>query len=68
MESLGNVNHAVSIVGYWLFDSNYKKSLCLIQKLLDIICYPSIGEEQVATFQSVFYAVGCSWEPGNLKE
>ena len=25
MESLGNMNHAISIVGHWIFDSNYKK-------------------------------------------
>ena len=23
MNSLGNVNHAISIVGYWIFDFNY---------------------------------------------
>ena len=37
MESLVNVNHAISIVGHWIFDSKYKKPLCLIQELLDII-------------------------------
>ena len=31
MDSLGNVNHAISVVGYWIFDSNYKKALCLTQ-------------------------------------
>ena len=31
MESLGNANHATSIVGHWIFDSNYKKALCLTQ-------------------------------------
>ena len=31
MDSLGNVNRAISIVGHWIFDSNYEKSLCLIQ-------------------------------------
>ena len=31
MDSLVNVNHAISIVGYWIFDSKYKKSLCLTQ-------------------------------------
>ena len=31
MESLVNVNHAISIVGYWIIESNYKKSLCLTQ-------------------------------------
>ena len=25
-ESLVNVNHAISIVGNWVFDSNYKKA------------------------------------------
>ena len=29
MDSLGNVNHAISVVGYWIFDFNYKKSLVL---------------------------------------
>ena len=50
MESLGNVNHAISIVGHWIFDSNYNKRLCFTQEFLDIICSPSIGEEKVATF------------------
>ena len=31
MYSLGNMNHAISVVGYWIFDSNYKKALCLTQ-------------------------------------
>ena len=57
MESLGNVNHAISIVGRWIFDSNYKKALCLTQESLDLIWSPSVGEEQVATFWYVFYAV-----------
>ena len=26
IKSLGNVNHAISIVGHWIFDSNYKKA------------------------------------------
>ena len=29
MDSLGNVNHGISVVGYWIFDSNYKKALFL---------------------------------------
>ena len=36
-ESIGNANHAISIVGHWIFDSNYKKALCLTQESLDII-------------------------------
>ena len=27
MESLVNVNHAISVVGYWIFDYNYEKAL-----------------------------------------
>ena len=37
MDSLGNVNNAISIVGHWVFDSNYKKALFFIQELLDPI-------------------------------
>ena len=51
VDSLGNMNHAISIVGYWIFDSNYEKSPCLTQESVDIICSASVGEEQVATFQ-----------------
>ena len=29
MDSLGNINHAISVDVYWMFDSNYKKSLVL---------------------------------------
>ena len=29
MDSLGDVNHAISIVGYCIFYSNYEKALCL---------------------------------------
>ena len=54
--SLGNVNNAISVVGYWIFDSNYEKALVLDRELLDMICDPSIGEEQVAKFETVFTA------------
>ena len=68
MDSIVNVNRAISIVGCWIFDSNYKKALCLTQESLDIICSPLIGKELVATFQPVFYAFRYSWSQGNLKE
>ena len=57
MNSLGNVNHAISVVGYWIFDSNYKIALVLNRELLDMICAQSVGEEQVAVFETVFTAV-----------
>ena len=44
METLGNVNHAISIVGYWIFDSNYEKALPLTRESFDLICSPSVGE------------------------
>ena len=44
MESLENVNNAISILGYCIFESNYKKALCLSQSSLDVIFSPSVGE------------------------
>ena len=29
MDSLGHINHAISIVGYLIFESNYEKALVL---------------------------------------
>ena len=29
IDSLGNVNHAISVFGYWIFDSNHEKALVL---------------------------------------
>ena len=40
-DSLGNVNHAISVFGNWIFDSNYEKSLVLNRASLDMICAPS---------------------------
>ena len=44
MDYLGNTNHAISVVGYCIFDSNYKRALVLNRESLDIICAPSVGE------------------------
>ena len=41
---LGNVNHATSVFGYYIFDSNYKKELVLNRESLDMIFAPSVGE------------------------
>ena len=57
METLGYTNHAIIIVGYYIFDSNYKKILCLKSESLDLICSPSVGKEQVVKFEKVFYAI-----------
>ena len=42
--SLGKANHAISVVGYWIFDSNYEKALMLNIESLDINFAPSVGE------------------------
>ena len=57
MDYLVNVNHDISVIGYWIFDSNYKKELILNRELLDMICALSVGEEQVTDFETVFTAV-----------
>ena len=57
MDSLGNVNRAISVVGYWIFDSNYKKALVLNIESLDMMCVPSVVEEQVANFDTLFTTV-----------
>ena len=44
MYSLVNVNHNISAVGYWIFDSNYKKVLVINKESLDMICVLSIVE------------------------
>ena len=67
IDSLGNANYDISIGGHWIFDSNYKRALFLTQNFLDIICSPSVGEEQVANFRSVCYAVGYIWAQIHLK-
>ena len=57
MNSLGNVNHAIGVVGYCIFDSNYKRALVLNIESLDIFCSPSVGEDQVTEFETIFIAV-----------
>ena len=57
MYSLVNVNHVIIVVGYWIFDSKYEKALVLNRSSLDMICVPSIGEEQDAKFEFVFTVV-----------
>ena len=32
MDSPGNVNSSINIVGHWIFYSNYEKALCLTQE------------------------------------
>ena len=68
MDSLGHVNHAISVVGNWIFDSNYEIALVLNRASLDMICDPSIGEEQAASFEKVYYAVRFISKEAKLKK
>ena len=43
-KTLGNMNHAISIVCSWIFDSNYENALRMERESLDLICSPFVGE------------------------
>ena len=57
MDLIGNVNHDISVVGNWIFDSNNEIALILNKASLDMICAPSVGEEKNVIFEKVYYAV-----------
>ena len=57
MYYLVNVNYAISIVGCWIFDSNYEKELVLNKESFDINFFMSVCEEEVTEFEKVFTAV-----------
>ena len=57
MDLLGNVNRDISVVGNWIFESKYEKSLVLNMASLEMICDPSVDEEQATKFESVLTAV-----------
>ena len=40
MDSLGNVNHDISIFGFWISESNYKKALVLNRSSLEMMFAP----------------------------
>ena len=67
MDSLGNVNHAISVVVNCIFDSNYEKALILNRASLDMTCAPSVGEEQDAIIETVFTAVRYIYNRAQLK-
>ena len=57
MDSADNFDHAVSIVRYWIFESNYKKALPLTLDSLNIICSLSKEEGVFTIFETVLHAV-----------
>ena len=68
MDSLGNVNNSISVVGNWIFDSNYERASVLNRASLDMICGPSVGEEQNVRFEKVYYAVRYLFNEAKLKK
>ena len=51
------MNHTISVVGNWIFESNYKKALVLNRASADMVFAPSMGEEQATKSELVFTAV-----------
>ena len=62
------MNHAISVVGIWIFDSSYEIALVLNKASLDMICTPSVGEEQAAIFEKVYYDVRYIFNKAKLKK
>ena len=54
MNSLDNANRTISIVRYWIFHSNYESGLALNRELLGMIHSLSVGEEELARFETYF--------------
>ena len=57
IDYVGDVNHAIIVAGYWIFDSKYGKALLLNREYLDMIFTLSVGEKQLATFETAFFAM-----------
>ena len=57
MDSADNFDHAVSIVRYWVFYSNYKEVILLKLDSLNLIWSPSEGEGVFGVFETLFNAV-----------
>ena len=66
MDIVENVNHAVSILGYCIFDSNIKNLLPLTLDSLNIVCSPSVGKGMFAVFETVFHTVRYIKNTGKL--
>ena len=58
IDTAGNVNHVVIIIGCCIYYSNYKRALPFIKESLDIIFSPSKDEKGMyAEFKYVYYAI-----------
>ena len=54
MDIVGNVKKAVSIVEYWIFESNYQNELPLKIYSSNLLCSISVGEGLFSMFETVF--------------
>ena len=68
IDSIVNVNHAISVIVSWIFDSGYERALVLNKASLDMICAPSVGEEQNSLFEKVYFAVRYIFDEGKFKK
>ena len=68
MDYLANLNHSISVDGYWIFESNHKRARVLHIESLDLICAPSVVEEQVAKFETLFTAARYIFLYAHLKK
>ena len=68
MDYLVNANNDISVVGYCIFDSNYKRVLVLNRESLDMIFALSVGEEKVAEFETIFTAVRYIFSTAHLSK
>ena len=57
MYSLGNLNHAVIVVGKCILDSNYEIVFLLNIVSLNLICSCSDEDHTISIFNEVYYAV-----------
>ena len=64
MDTVGNVNHAVIIVGYWIFESNYRKALPLTTESLNVICSHFELEVFLPCFKHCFMQIDTSTTQG----
>ena len=57
MDYLINMNHAVSVVGYWITDSNFENGLILNKAYLDLMFSCTNDKYAIAEFEEFFHTV-----------
>ena len=57
MDYLINMNHAVSVGGYWITDSNFENGLILNKAYLDLMFSCTNDKYAIAEFEEFFHTV-----------